>query len=55
MERVLGLDAYPDDESQTEVIEMAVQPWLAGTTVSAVQLTLGGVAPRRPRPRRRRW
>ena len=46
MERVLGIDADPEaDDVRTEVINLAVQPWLAGTTVSAVQLTIGGVRP----------
>lgn len=55
MERVLGLDAHPDeDEVSTEVIDLAIQPWLAGNTVSAVQLTVGGVRARRMRQRARR-
>ena len=55
MERVLGVDADPSAEDvRTEVIELAVVPWLAGITVSAVQLSVGGIRPRRPRPPRAR-
>jgi hypothetical protein len=55
MERVLGVDTNPEsDDVRVEVIDLAVQPWLAGATISAVQLTIGGVKPRRPRPRHRR-
>jgi hypothetical protein len=55
MERVLAIDGNPDaDEVRTEVIDLAVQPWLAGATVSAVQLIVGGVMPRRPKRRDRR-
>lgn len=56
MERVLGIDGYPDeaDDVRTEVIDLAVQPWLAGVSVSAVQLTVGGVRPR-PAKTKSRW
>ena len=55
MERVLGIDAQPDaDDVRTQIIDLAIQPWLAGTAVSAVQLTIGGVPPRRTRPKSRR-
>ena len=55
MERVLGIDGHPDSEDvRTEVIDLAVHPWLAGTTVCAVRLTVGGVSPRRSKPKPRR-
>lgn len=55
LERVLGIDDPPDAEDvRTEVIALAVQPWLAGTAVSAVMLTVGGVRPRRAKPKLRR-
>ena len=55
MERVLGIDTHPEaDDVRTEVIDLAVQPWLAGTTISAVQLIVGGVRPRPRKPRDRR-
>lgn len=55
MERVLGIDNHPDrDDARTEVIDFAVQPWLAGATVATVQLTVGGIRPRRRKPNPRR-
>jgi hypothetical protein len=55
MERVLGIDVEPDqDDVRTEVIDLAIRPWLAGSTISAVQLTIGGVRPPRHRTRLRR-
>ena len=55
MERVLGIDTQPDaDGVRTEVIDLAIQPWLAGVAVAAVQLTVGGVAPRRAQQKPRR-
>jgi hypothetical protein len=55
LERVLGIDAEPsDDEVRIEVIELAVLPWLAGVTASAVQLTVGGIRARRTKSRSRR-
>jgi hypothetical protein len=55
MERVLGIDADPtEDGVRTEVIELAVLPWLAGVTVSTVQLSVGGVRARRPKSRSQR-
>ena len=55
MERVLGIDTQPGAEDvRTEVIDLAVQPWLAGAAVAAVQLTGGGVRPRDRKPRDRR-
>jgi hypothetical protein len=53
MERVLGIDEPAGDDVRTEVIELAVLPWLAGVTVSAVQLTVGGIRPRRATSRSR--
>jgi hypothetical protein len=54
MERVLGIDDEPDtDNVRTEVISLAIQPWLAGIAVSAVQLSVG-VRPKRPHPKTRR-
>jgi hypothetical protein len=55
LERVLGIDADPTSEDvRTEVIELAIMPWLAGVTVSTVQLTSGGVRARRPKSRSQR-
>ena len=55
MERVLAVDATEDgDDVRTEVMNPAVQPSLAGMAVTAIQLTVGGVKPRRPKPKRRR-
>jgi hypothetical protein len=55
MERVLGIDTEPDKEDvRTEVIDLAIVPWLAGTTVSAVQLTVAGTRPARRKPKLRR-
>ncbi len=55
MERVLGIDLAADgDDVRTEVIDLAVHPYVSGSAVSAVQLTVGGVPPRRPKPKRRR-
>jgi hypothetical protein len=55
LERVLGIDADPTGEDvRTEVIELAIMPWLAGVTVSTVQLTAGGVRPRRRKSRLQR-
>ena len=55
MERVLGIDADPGAEDvRTEVIELAVAPWLAGVSVVALQLTVGGVRPRRTKARSQR-
>jgi hypothetical protein len=55
MERVLGVDSHPEnDDVRTEVIDLALQPWLAGVMVSAVQLTVGGVRPQRTKIKSRR-
>ena len=55
MERVLGIDNNQESgDVRVEVIDLAVQPWLAGTSISAIQLTIGGVKPRRPTPKHRR-
>jgi hypothetical protein len=55
MERVLGVDSHPEnDDVRTEVIDLALQPWLAGVIVSAVQLTVGGVRPQRAKIKSRR-
>jgi hypothetical protein len=55
LERVLGLDLEPEAEDvRTEVIDLAVLPWLSGVTVSSVQLTVGGVPPRKAKPKSRR-
>lgn len=55
MERVLGLDTIPNPEDMhTEVIDLAIQPWLTGVTVSAVELTSSFVKPRRSKLRNRR-
>jgi hypothetical protein len=55
MERVLGIDADPSaDDVRTEIIELAVLPWLAGVTVSTVQLTVGGVRAQRAKSRSQR-
>jgi hypothetical protein len=47
LERVLGSagDAAAPDQPHTEVVDISVRPWLGGTTTSAVQVTVGGVAP----------
>ena len=44
MERVLNGVNRPDETPHTEVIALDLRPWLAGTTVTATQLTVGGVA-----------
>ena len=55
MERVLGIDEHGHrDEVRTEVIDLAIKPWLAGMTISAVQLSVGEVEPRRSKALRRR-
>lgn len=55
MERVLGIDPQPEaDDVRTEVIDLAIQPWLAGMAVSAVQLTIGAIHARRHHPKSRR-
>jgi hypothetical protein len=43
IERVLGgaRDRADDDGPQTEVVESDVRPWLAGTTSTSVQVTVG--------------
>ena len=54
MERVLGIDTHPDhDDARTEIIDLAIQPWLASRAVSAVELTVGGVQRKRDDRRRR--
>ena len=54
MERVLGNAREPlDGDAYTEVVDLGIRPWLGGTTLTAVQLTVG--AERRdekPRPSR---
>jgi hypothetical protein len=55
MERVLGVDSRRDDENmRTEVIDLAIQPWLAVEAVSAIVLSIGYLGGRRGAPRRRR-
>lgn len=50
MERVLGVNTdHEHAEVRTEVISLAVQPWLAGAAVAAVQLTVGALRPRNAR------
>ena len=50
MERVLGVDAMDDrDEVHSEVVDVGARPWLAGVTLSAVQVTVGDTTPRRRR------
>ena len=52
MERVLSVDAaHGNEEVHTEIVDFGVRPWLAGFTISAVQLTVGGIAPRRGKQR----
>jgi hypothetical protein len=54
MERVLGIDTTPDaPDVRTEVIDISVRPWMAGTTVSAVQLTVGAMPARQPQQKLR--
>jgi hypothetical protein len=52
LERVLG-SAHDDDELQPhpDVVELAVKPWLAGTTTSVVQMTVLGHGDTSTRPR----
>jgi len=46
MERVLdGPSAADERPVHTEVIALAVRPWLGGTTTLAAQVTVGGVRP----------
>jgi hypothetical protein len=55
--RVLALDAPASgDDVRTEVIDLAVHPSLRDCheAVAAVELTVGGVPPRRPELKRRR-
>ena len=49
IERVLGSTADGDrqHEVHTDVVDIAIRPWLAGTTTAAVQVTVGGVLPER--------
>jgi hypothetical protein len=55
LERVLAIDALDvGDDVRTEVVDLAVRPALAGVAVTAVTLTVGGLKPRRPKPKRRR-
>jgi hypothetical protein len=55
MERVLGIDDFRDnDEVRTEVIDLSLQPWLAGAVATAVQLTFNAARNRRPRQKSRR-
>jgi hypothetical protein len=55
MERVLGLDAHEHEEGvSTEVINLATQPWLVGMMVSAVQLSVERLRPRRAPTSRQR-
>ena len=44
MERVLDGVNRSDETPHTEVVALDARPWLAGTTVVATQLTVGGVA-----------
>lgn len=42
MERVLGTAREPlDGDAYTEVVDLGIRPWLAGTTMTAVQVTVG--------------
>jgi hypothetical protein len=63
IERVLGgaLDDRDDDGRHTEVVDVDVRPWLAGTASRTVQVTVGALrkdrqdqepaqAPAEPRP-----
>ena len=63
MERVLQAAHDPEEghEGHTEVVDLGVRPWIAGTTASAVQMTIGGVTsdpglpdPGVPEPERKR-
>ncbi len=46
IERVLGRGDEPGPRS--EVIDVGIRPWLAGTVTSAVQLTIGAADDHRP-------
>ena len=45
MERVLGgvREAIEAQGGHTEVVDLDVRAWIAGTTTSAVQMTIGGL------------
>ena len=50
MERVLGTARDPEetDAPYTEVVELGISPWMAGTARSAIQLTVGAGRPEGP-------